>query len=121
MPQVSGRFHRHAHIRIIGDARDPLLAVSGAVDIDSAARLELDCANPFKIGLTVQRSVARETCAWRNRAGADRGGTGPGWREDKNYIRLAISSSITSVAPPPIDWMRASRNMRSIAAPRKYP
>ena len=34
------------------------------------------------------------------------------------YIRFAISSSITSVAPPPIDCTRASRAMRSIAASR---
>ena len=32
--------------------------------------------------------------------------------------RLAISSSITSVAPPPIDCTRASRDMRSIADSR---
>ena len=33
--------------------------------------------------------------------------------------RLATSSSITSVAPPPIDWMRASRTMRSMALSRR--
>jgi hypothetical protein len=32
------------------------------------------------------------------------------------YIRLATSSSITSVAPPPMVRMRASRAMRSIGA-----
>ena len=33
-------------------------------------------------------------------------------------MRLATSSSMTSVAPPPIDWTRASRAMRSIGVPR---
>jgi hypothetical protein len=34
------------------------------------------------------------------------------------YSRFATSSSITSVAPPPIDWTRASRVMRSMADSR---
>lgn len=33
-------------------------------------------------------------------------------------IRFATSSSITSVAPPPMAWMRASRAMRSMTLPR---
>src|SRR5262245_57048260 len=37
------------------------------------------------------------------------------------HIRLATSSSITSVAPPPIVRTRASRTMRSIAVPRMKP
>ena len=37
------------------------------------------------------------------------------------YIRLATSSSITSVAPPPIFCTRASRDMRSIVLSRMKP
>src|SRR5262249_37948369 len=37
---------------------------------------------------------------------------------DYASIRFATSSSITSVAPPPIAWMRASRAMRSMTLPR---
>ncbi len=33
-------------------------------------------------------------------------------------IRFATSSSITSVAPPPMDWTRASRDMRSTGVSR---
>src|ERR1700704_1254858 len=35
--------------------------------------------------------------------------------------RLATSSSMTSEAPPPIDWTRASRAMRSTAVSRTKP
>jgi signal transduction histidine kinase len=35
-----------------------------------------------------------------------------------DYSRLATSSSMTSVAPPPIGWIRASRAMRSIRVSR---
>ena len=47
-----------------------------------------------------------------------RGSSPPLRRGSWGYIRLATSSSITSVAPPPIDCTRASRAMRSIADSR---
>jgi hypothetical protein len=37
---------------------------------------------------------------------------------NRGQIRLATSSSITSVAPPPIDCTRASRAIRSMALSR---
>ena len=37
------------------------------------------------------------------------------------HIRLATSSSMISVAPPPIEWTRASRYIRSIGDPATKP
>ena len=83
---------------------------------------------PTRSSISATRRACRPSPTSRRRRAASRrsvsGGppTSPPPRPDSGCayasIRFATSSSITSVAPPPIAWTRASRAMRSMALPR---